>query len=139
MLVAQGWKIYLSVQKMQVQSLSQEDPIEKKMAAHSRILAWEIPWTGEPGGLQSMRLQRVGYALVTKQEQQEYIHSWVEMWTRIFRWLNICRYFTFLQNLNVNTFLIDLKLQLNKNFSMILWKKILSFELCWKLMFAGLS
>ena len=139
MLVAQGWKIYLSVQKMQVQSLSQEDPTEKKMAAHSRILAWEIPWTGEPGGLQSMRLQRVGYALVTKQEQREYIHSWVEMWTRIFRWLNICRYFTFLQNLNVNTFLIDLKLQLNKNFSMILWKKILSFELCWKLMFAGLS
>ena len=138
-MVAQGWRIYLSMQKMQVQSLSQEDPIEKKMAAHSRILAWEIPWTGEPGGLQSMRLQRVGYALVTKQEQREYIHSWVEMWTRIFRWLNICRYFTFLQNLNVNTFLIDLKLQLNKNFSMILWKKILSFELCWKLMFAGLS
>ena len=63
------------MQKMQVQSLSQEDPIEKKMAAHSRILAWEIPWTGEPGGLQSMRLQRVGYALVTKQEQREYIHS----------------------------------------------------------------
>ena len=139
MLVAQGWRIYLSMQKMQVRSLSQEDPIEKKMAAHSSILAWEIPWTGEPGGLQSMRLQRVGYALVTKQEQREYIHSWMEMWTRIFRWLNICRYFTFLQNLNVNTFLIDLKLQLNKNFSMILWKKILSFELCWKLMFAGLS
>ena len=55
---------------MQVRSLSQEDPIEKKMAAHSSILAWEIPWTGEPGGLQSMRLQRVGYALVTKQEQR---------------------------------------------------------------------
>ena len=41
----------------QVQSLGQEDPLEKGMATHSSILAWEIPWTEQPGGLQSMDLQ----------------------------------------------------------------------------------
>ena len=44
---------------MWVQSLSQEDPLEEEMATHSNILAWKIPWTEEPGGLQSMGLQRV--------------------------------------------------------------------------------
>ena len=48
-----------------VQSLSQEDPLEKEMATHSIILAWTIPWTEEPGGLQSMGSQRVGRDLVT--------------------------------------------------------------------------
>ena len=48
-------------QEMQVQSLGQEDPLEKEMATHSSILAWEIPWTEEPGGLQSKGLQRVGH------------------------------------------------------------------------------
>ena len=43
-----------AVQKTWVQSLGQEDPLEKEMAAHSSVLAWEIPWTEEPGGLQSM-------------------------------------------------------------------------------------
>ena len=43
-----------------VPSLGGEDPLEKEMATHSSILAWEIPWTEEPSGLQSMRLQRVG-------------------------------------------------------------------------------
>ena len=46
---------------MQVQSLGQEDPLEEGMATHSSIDAWEIPWTEEPGGLQSMGSQRVGY------------------------------------------------------------------------------
>ena len=45
------------MQEMQVQSLGQEDPLEKKMAIHSSILAWEIPWTEELAGLQSMELQ----------------------------------------------------------------------------------
>ena len=45
----------------QVRSMGQEDPLEKGMTAHSSILAWEIPWTEEPGGLQSMGLQRVGH------------------------------------------------------------------------------
>ena len=53
---------------MQVQSLSWEDPLEKEMATHSSI-AWEIPWTEEPGGLQSMGAQGVGHHLVTKQQQ----------------------------------------------------------------------
>ena len=47
------------MQKMWVQSLRWEDPLEKEMATHSSVLAWEIPQKEEPGGLQSMRLQRV--------------------------------------------------------------------------------
>jgi len=46
---------------MQFQSVDQEDPLEEEMATHSNILAWEIPWTAEPGGLQSMESQRVGH------------------------------------------------------------------------------
>ena len=49
------------MQETQVRSLGREDPLEKKMAIHSGILAWEIPWMEEPGGLQSMGLQRGGY------------------------------------------------------------------------------
>ena len=48
-------------QETRVQSLGQEDPLEEGMATHSNILAWRISWTEEPGGLQSMELQRVGY------------------------------------------------------------------------------
>ena len=47
------------MQKMQVQSLGQEDPLEKEMATHSNIPAWKIPWTEETGGLQSVGWQRV--------------------------------------------------------------------------------
>ena len=46
-------------QEMQVQSLGWEDPLEKEMANHSSTLAWEIPWTKEPSGLQSMWLQEL--------------------------------------------------------------------------------
>ena len=46
-----------------------EDPLEKEMATHSRILAWEIPWTGEPGGLQSVGFQRVGHNLMSREHQ----------------------------------------------------------------------
>jgi len=46
-------------QEMWVRSLGREDPLEKEMATHSSTLAWEIPWTEEPGGLQSMGSQRV--------------------------------------------------------------------------------
>ena len=45
----------------QVQSLGREDPLEKEMATHSSVLAWNVPWTEEPGGLQSMGSQRVGH------------------------------------------------------------------------------
>ena len=46
---------------MRVQSVGQEDPLEEEMATYSSILAWKIPWAKEPGGLQSMELQRVGH------------------------------------------------------------------------------
>ena len=48
------------------QPLGGEDPLEKGVATHSRILAWEIPWTEEPGGLQSVGSQRVRHDLATK-------------------------------------------------------------------------
>ena len=50
-----------AMQKTWVQSLGQEDPLEKEMATHSSTLAWKIPWREEPGRLQSMGLQRVGH------------------------------------------------------------------------------
>ena len=56
-------------QQIWVQSLRQEDPLEKEMATHSSILAWEIPRSEEPGGLQSTGLQTVGHDLVTKHQQ----------------------------------------------------------------------
>ena len=58
-LVAQKIKRLLAMQETRVQSLGWEDPLEKGMATHSSILAWRIPWTEEPGGLQSMESQRV--------------------------------------------------------------------------------
>ena len=59
----------LPMQETRVLSLSQEDPLEEELATHSSIIAWEIPWTEEPGGLQSMGSQRVGHDLMTKQQQ----------------------------------------------------------------------
>ena len=50
-----------TVQEAGVRFLGQEDPLEKEMATQSSILAWRIPWTEEPGRLQSMGLQRVGH------------------------------------------------------------------------------
>ena len=55
-------------QEMWVRSLGQEDPQEKEMATHSSILAWGMPWTEEPGGLQSMGLQRAGHDLASTQQ-----------------------------------------------------------------------
>ena len=56
-----------AMQKTWVQSLGWEDPLEKGMATHSSILTWEIPWTEEPGRLQSMWMQRVRQDSVTRQ------------------------------------------------------------------------
>ena len=61
------------MQEMWFRSLGQEDLLEKKMATLSSILAWEIPWTEEPGGTQSMGSQRVGHNLAT--EQQDLVDS----------------------------------------------------------------
>ena len=76
-LVAQRWGIWLPMKATWVLSLSQEDPLEKKMATHSSILAWEISRTEEPGGLQSLGSQRVGHNWVT--------NTFVRVW---FFWLH---------------------------------------------------
>ena len=60
-LVAQMVKHLPAMQETWVQSLGQEDPLEKEMATHSSTLVWKIPWMEEPGKLQSMGLQRVGH------------------------------------------------------------------------------
>ena len=66
-LVAQTVKCLPAMLEPWVWSLSREDPLEKEMATHSSILAWEIPWTEKPGRLQAMGFQRVRHDLVTKQ------------------------------------------------------------------------
>ena len=58
-----------AMQGMRVQSLGLEDPLEKEIETQSSTLAWKIPWTEEPGGLQSMGSQRVEYELVSKQQK----------------------------------------------------------------------
>ena len=60
-LVAQLVSNLPAVQEIQIRSLGREDPLEKEMATHSSILTWRIPWTEEPGRLQSTGLQRVGH------------------------------------------------------------------------------
>ena len=60
-LVAQTVKNLPAIQKTWVQSPGWEDPLEKRMATHSSILAWRIPWTEEPGKIQSMGSQRLGH------------------------------------------------------------------------------
>ena len=59
-----------ALRKAWVRSLGWEDPLEKGMAIHSSILAWRIPWTEEPGGLQSLGLQRIGHDWATKHSTQ---------------------------------------------------------------------
>ena len=59
--MAQMVKNMPAMQQTRVQLLGQEDPLEKEMATHSSILAWKIPWTEEPGGLQSTVSRRVGH------------------------------------------------------------------------------
>ena len=60
-LVARTVKNLPAIRETWVQSLGWEDPLEKEMATRSSILAWRIPWTEEPGGLQSMGSQRIGH------------------------------------------------------------------------------
>ena len=59
--MAQTVKNLPAMWETQIRSLGWEDPLEKGMATHSSILAWRIPWTEDPSGLQSMGLQRVGH------------------------------------------------------------------------------
>ena len=61
-----------AMQETQVQSLGWEDPLEKGMGTHSSILAWRIPWTEEPGGLQSVGSQRVAHNWGTNNDRIEF-------------------------------------------------------------------
>ena len=63
--MAQTIKRLPTMRETQVQSLGREDLLEKEIATHSNILAWKIPWTEEPGRLQSFRSQRVGHDCAT--------------------------------------------------------------------------
>ena len=74
----------LVMQETWVWSLGQEDSLEEEMVPHSSILAWDIPWTEEPGGLQSMGSQRAGHDLVTK--QQEIIFHFLNLNSDLFSW-----------------------------------------------------
>ena len=65
--MAQRLKRLSAMRETWVRSLGREDPLETEMATHSSIFAWEIPWTEEPGELQSMGSQRAKYSLATKQ------------------------------------------------------------------------
>ena len=67
---AQMVKNLPSMQETRLRSLGLEDTLEKEMATHSNILAWRIPWTEEPGRLQSVGSQRVGYDCVTEQNNK---------------------------------------------------------------------
>ena len=71
-LVAQRLKHLPATRETWVQSLGREDPVEKEMATYSSILAWKMPWMEKPGGLQSLRPQRVRHELVTTQQQMCY-------------------------------------------------------------------
>ena len=78
-LVVQMVKSLPTIQETRVQSLGREDPLEKELATHPSILAWRIPWTEEPGGLQSMGLQTVR-------------HDWVTNTSTSLLWLKILLY-----------------------------------------------
>ena len=64
-----------AMQEKRVQSLSWEDPLEEEMATHSSILAWRIPWTKEPGRLQSIGLQKKSHMTETPEHAHTYIYK----------------------------------------------------------------
>ena len=80
-----------TMQKTWVQSLGWEDPLEKRMATHSSILAWRTPWTEEPGQLQSMGLQRIGHDLGTNTYTHTRTHTHTHTHTHSFPQL-LCFY-----------------------------------------------
>ena len=84
-LVAQMVKNLPTIQETQVQFLGQEDPLEKRMATHSNILAWKIPWTEEPSRPQSMGLWTVGQNWMTNTSTCEYLNQnlvWIFIYSK---------------------------------------------------------
>ena len=73
--MAQRSRILLPLQETQVRALSLEDPLEKEMATHSSGLAWKIPWTEGPVGVQSAGLQRVGRDRMTEHSHNKFLES----------------------------------------------------------------
>ena len=73
--MAQTVKNLPAMQDTRVQSLGLENSLEKVIATHSSVLAWRIPWTEQPGGLQSMGSQRVGYNWITNTHTYTYTHK----------------------------------------------------------------
>ena len=90
-LVAQPVKCLPAMQETWVQSLGQEDLLEKEMSTHASILAWKIPWIEEPGRLQSMGSQRVGHywttllTLLMLKLKLQYLATWCEKLTHLKR------------------------------------------------------
>jgi len=89
-LVAQMIRNPSAMRETWVRSLGREDPLEEGMATHSSVLAWRIPWTEEPGGLQSMGLQRIRHDWVTK---QQYVLRMLmrPIFQLIFPWMDLFR------------------------------------------------
>ena len=79
-MVAQTVKCLPMTWETQVWSLGQEDPLEKETATHSSILAWKIPWTEDPGRLQSMGSQRVGHNWVTSLSKRD---MFISLWNNV--------------------------------------------------------
>ena len=102
-LVAQTVKNLPAMRETQVWSLGLEDPLEKVMATHSSILPWKIQWTEDPGGLQSMGLQRAGHDWVTNIWRVEmgkvmnmacmFPISWSVGWFTEWEWVKILKFF----------------------------------------------
>ena len=86
-LVAQKLKRLPAMRETWVRSLGREDPLEKEMATYSSILAWRIPWTEEPGGLQSTGLQRVRHDWATS---LHFTSLWLFFSIGLPWWLRIC-------------------------------------------------
>ena len=82
----------LAIQETWVWSQGLKDPLEKKMATHFSIVAWEIPWTEESGRWQSMGLQKVGQDSATKQQQQEITESYI-LKSLVVKLINLLRLF----------------------------------------------
>ena len=85
-LVAQTIKNLPAMEETWVWSLGQEDLLEKEMATHSSMLAWRIPWTEEPRGLQSMGSQRVGQDLATKSPLPCLLHEYLQLLCFFWDW-----------------------------------------------------
>ena len=86
--VAKMVKSLTAMQETQFQFLGQEDPLEKGMAIHSSILAWIIPWTEEPGRLQSMGSQRVGHDWANNIHTHTHTHTVLALPTQFILWIS---------------------------------------------------